>query len=352
MLSREHLFTEAPTVAEDLLDSVLLARIAHRYYMDGQTQEEIAREFALSRPRVQRLLARARREGVVEIRIKVPADLNLQLEQALRSTFGLTDAIVSPSRTDPVEQRAAVAQSAAEYLERQLSDGDIVAVSHGRDTGEIPRFFRPQRRLDCTFVSAMGGSPRSDAPTNPNEICRALAERCGGRAVSLYAPAYVESAEVRDRLMAQEAVADSMRLAVKADFALVGVGGVDPNCTMVRSGCLSTEEIMALRGQGAVGDVLGNYVDVQGRRIDAPHGDRLVALSVEELHDIDTVVAIVSESEKPPAILGILRTGVIDVLVVDAGNAQAVLDLARRVPIADRTPARSVEPDKEVAGQR
>ena len=28
----------------------LLARIAHRYYIDGRTQEEAAREFGLSRP--------------------------------------------------------------------------------------------------------------------------------------------------------------------------------------------------------------------------------------------------------------------------------------------------------------
>jgi DNA-binding transcriptional regulator LsrR (DeoR family) len=336
-------------VSEDPLDSVLLARIAHRYYIDGRTQEEIAREYALSRPRVQRLLAQAKRDGVVEIRIKVPPDLNLQLEQALRSTFDLKDAIVSASPPDPIERRAAVAQRAAEYLERRLSDGDIVAVGHGRDTGELPRSFRPERRLDCTFVSAMGGSPRSDAPTNPNEICRSLAERCGGRAVSLYAPAYVESAEVRDRLMAQEAIAETMGLAVKADLALVGIGGVDPDCTMVRSGCLSGEEIVSLRGRGAVGDVLGNYVDVHGRRIAAPHGDRLVALSLEELHRVDTVVAIASEAEKTAAILGILRTGVIDVLIVDESNAEAVLDLSRRG--AHRSIGRP-QPAEEVIGRR
>ena len=325
-------------MSEDPLDSVLLARIAHRYYVDGRTQEEVAHEFALSRPRVQRLLAQAKRDGIVEIRIKVPPDLNIQLEQALRSAFKLTEAIVSPARSNPIDQRAVVARSAAEYLERRLSDGDIVAVSHGRDTGEIPRFFRPRQRLDCTFVSAMGGSPRSNTPTNPNEICRSLAEGCGGTAVSLYAPAYVESAEVRDRLMQQEAIAETMRLAVTADLALVGIGDVDADCTMVRSGCLSAEEIVWLRGRGAVGDVLGNYVDLHGRRIPAPHGDRLVALSLDELQRIDTVVAIVSETEKTASILGILRTGVIDVLIVDEGNAQAVLALDRR------NAPRSIEP--------
>jgi DNA-binding transcriptional regulator LsrR (DeoR family) len=307
----------------------LLARIAHRYYVDDRTQAAIGREFGLSRPKVQRLLERARAVGLVEIRIQAPPGLDLDLERDLRAAFGLSDAVVAPERPDPGSQREAVARSAAQYLERRLQDGTIVAVSHGRDAGAIPRFFRPRRRLDCTFVSAMGGSPRADAPTNPNEICRALAERAGGRAESLYAPAYVESVEVRDRLLAQEAIAHTLRLARQASLALVGIGGTDDDCTLVRSGCLSPAEMARLREQGAVGDVLGNYVDLQGRSVAAPHRDRLVGLSVDELRRIGTVVAVASEAEKPRAILGVLRSGVIDVLVVDARNARTVLALAR-----------------------
>ena len=175
----------------------LLARIAHRYYADDRTQEEIASEFALSRPKVQRLLERARWSGVVDIRIEAPPWLHLDLEAALREAFRLSDVIVSPHADDPQQRRELVARSAARFLERRLREGVVVAVGHGRDTGAVPRFFRPARRLDCTFVSAMGGSPRVDTPTNPNEICRALAEKGGGRAECLYAPAYVESGEMR-----------------------------------------------------------------------------------------------------------------------------------------------------------
>ena len=323
-------------------DHELLARIAHRSYIDGQTQEEIAHEFGLSRPKVQRLLERARQSGIVDIHIEAPPGLNLDLESELVETFRLGDAIVSPGRADPAAQREAVARSAAKFLERRLVDGMVVAVSHGRDTGEVPRFFRPTRRLDVTFASAMGGSPRVDNPTNPNEICTSLADRCGGRAESLYAPAYVESADVRDRLLEQEAVAHTLSVAARADVALVGIGGTDDRCTMVRSGCLSIDEIGRLRDAGAVGDVLGNYVDARGTVIVAPHSQRLVALSMEDLLRIDIVVAVASESEKPLAILGVLRAGVIDVLIVDEGNARAVLELGRATPRDDAAP-RSIE---------
>jgi DNA-binding transcriptional regulator LsrR (DeoR family) len=307
----------------------LLARIARRSYVDGQTQEQIAREFGLSRQKVQRLLERARASGVVDIHIEAPPGVNLELEGELIAAFGLTDAIVTPDRPDPESRRTAVARSAARYLERRLRAGTIVAIGHGRDAGEVPRFFRTTRRLGCTFASAMGGSPRVDTPTNPNEIARALAEKAGGRAESLYAPAYVADAGMRDALLQQEAVAHTLAVARTASVALVGIGGTNDDCTMVRSGCLSLDEIARLREQGALGDVLGNYVDAHGAPIASPHHDRLIALSLDDLRPIGTVVAVASEAEKPLAILGVLRAGVIDVLIVDETNAHAVLALSR-----------------------
>ena len=309
-------------------DHELLARIAHRSYVDGRTQEVIATEFGLSRPKVQRLIERARSVGVVEIHIAAPPGLHLDLESRLIEVFDLADAIVSPHRADPTDQRGGVARTAAGYLGRRLQEGAVVAVSHGRTAGEVPRFLRPDRRLDCVFASAMGGSTLVDAPTNPNEIARALAERCGGRAESLYAPVYVDDAEMRDLLLAQDSVAPTLATAAAARFALVGVGGTDDACTMVRSGCLTPAEMAHLRDRGAVGDILGSYVDVGGRQIDGPHGNRLIALSIDDLRRIDNVIAVVSESDKTLAILGALRSGVIDVLIVDEDNARAVLRLA------------------------
>jgi len=307
----------------------LLARIARRSYVDGRTQQLIASEFGLSRQKVQRLLERARASGVVDVHIEAPPGVNLELEAELVRAFGLTDAIVTAELPDPESRRAAVARSAARYLERRLRAGSVVAVGHGRDAGEVPRFFRPGRRLDCVFASAMGGSPRVDTPTNPNEIARALADKAGGRAESLYAPAYVESGQMRDRLLEQEAVAHTLRVAAQASMALVGIGGTNDDCTMVRSGCLSPDEIIRLREQGAVGDMLGTYVDIRGRPVASPHRERLIALSLEQLHRIGTVIAVASEAEKPLAILGVLRAGVIGVLIVDETNARAALALSR-----------------------
>lgn len=320
----------ADDAGHDLHD--LLVRVASAYYLDELTQQSIGHEFGLSRQRVQRLLGRARREGVVEIRIHASPRLNLGLEARLKERFGLADATVTVAHDDPGPRREAVARAAATYLERRVRDGAVVAVGMGRNTGEIPRFFRPRRPIDGTFVSAIGGSPRVDAPTNPNEICRALAERCAGRAEALYAPAYVESREVRDRLLAQEAVAHSLEVARRAEVAVVGIGGTDDDATLVRSGCLSVEEVRRLRRAGAVGDVLGNYMGLDGGVIASDVDGRLIRLTLDDLRRIATVVGVVSEPHKALGVLAALRSGVLDVLIVDAANARAVLERAGTEP--------------------
>jgi DNA-binding transcriptional regulator LsrR (DeoR family) len=62
----------------------LLYRIAQAYYSDGQTQQEIARRFGLSRPKVSRLLQKARDTRVVHITLVPPsgglADLEREVE--------------------------------------------------------------------------------------------------------------------------------------------------------------------------------------------------------------------------------------------------------------------------------
>ena len=87
------------------------------------------------------------------------------------------------------------------------------------------------------------------------------------------------------------------------------------------------------KAAGAVGDVLGNYVDIEGHPLHSPETGRLVGLTLAELNSIGSVVAVVSEREKPMAILGVLRTRAVDVLVLDEDNARFLLECEPALPM-------------------
>lgn len=302
-----------------------LTRLSSLYYLEGKTQAKVAQELGISRQKVQRLLQQARELEIVKINIRTLPTVSLDLEKRLKAHFKLKNVVVAASPPGEMEHRQAVARAAASYLERHLSNGTVVAVGMGRNTGGIPDFFNPPRVIDCTFVSAMGGSPHVGESINPNTICQKLATNSGGRAMSLHAPAYVDSKRVRDILFAQEAVKPILTQSKRADKAIVGIGTPSDDSTLVRMDCLSVAEAHRLGASGAVGDVLGDYFDEEGRMINSDLQGRLVGLTLEDLRNIPEVIAAVSETGKSKAILGALRTGVIHTLITDSDNAMDVL---------------------------
>jgi DNA-binding transcriptional regulator LsrR (DeoR family) len=208
----------------------------------------------------------------------------------------------------------------------------------GRNVGTIPEQLTAASNRRCTFVSAIGGSPQVGASVNPNDICRRLAERLGGRVETLYAPAYAESAESRQALLRHGDVRETLSRAAGAAVAVVGIGDARGDSAVVQMGCFSTSEMAAMRRAGAVGDMLGFFYDLQGRPVVPSVGDRVVGLDAEQLRRIPKVVAVASESGKVRAVLGALRTGIVDSLVATveigsgvlaAGGASSVAEVSR-----------------------
>ena len=307
-----------------------MTRVASQYYLEGMTQEAVARSLRLSRPKVGRLLDRARMTGIVEITVNVHPAIGLQVEAAFVSEFGLEHALLVNDQTDETAQRASVARAAAVFLKRQLNDGDVVALGMGRNVGAVPDFIGAPQPRAAAFVSAIGGSPLVDSGVNPNEICRRLAEAFRGTAEMLYAPAYAETPDVRDAFIHHDAVRDGLERARTANIALIGIGSARDDSAVVKMGCFSVAEMRRLRDRGAVGDILGSFFDADGHAVVDGIGDRLVAIGRADLEAINCVVAICSERDKGDAILGALRSGMVNVLVTNLSTARTVLELSGR----------------------
>lgn len=306
----------------------LLSRVASLYYLEEKTQSEVAKELNLSRQKVQRLLKQARELGIVEIHVHTLPVLHVEQEARIKALFNLDDVIIAPAHPDENRCRASVARAAAAYLERQLAPDSVVAVGLGRNASEVANFFRPSQNIGCTFVSAMGGSPYLGESINPNEICGIFAANSGGVARPIYAPAYVESKRVRNVVLNQDAVRQSLQMAKTADLAVIGIGTTNDDSILIQAGCLSLAEAHRLREFNVVGELLGNFFNEDGLEVDSDIRERLIALSLKDLRQIDKVIAVASEKDKSRAILAALRSGVIRVLVADCDNAVAILRLA------------------------
>lgn len=305
----------------------MLTRVASLYYLEDATQAEIASRLGFSRAKVARLLRKARAERIVEIAIRTHPALSMELEAEFASRFHLSEALLVADQPHDEDQRTLVARAAAELLTRTLQHGSVVAVGMGRNVGAIPEQLTSPLRRSCTFVSAIGGSPQVGAGVNPNDVCRRLAERFHGRAVSLYAPAYAESKASRAALLRHADVRETIACARAAQTAVVGVGDARDDSAVVQMGCFSTAEMARMRRAGAVGDLLGFFFNERGAPIGQSIGSRVVGITPDDLRAIPRVIAVVSERGKTRATLGALRTGILDVLVTSVGVAQEMVAL-------------------------
>ena len=320
-----------------------LTQLAKLYYVDGMTQEDLAVRFSMSRIKVGRLLKQAVKEGVVEIKVRLrnPPEQTQAVEQALMDCFGIQRAIVSVDHKDLDSQRDLLAGLVAGYLDHTLSDNSIVAVGMGRNVSAVPGHVISTQRRRCSFVCAIGGSYRGGEAMNADHICRHLALRFGGDAITLYAPAMVADERARTDLLANDTVRQSLSRAQRADIALVGVGDILQDSNMVRMGWFTAEEITAVRKLGAVGDIMGyDFIDIHGRPANTPLAGRVIGLTLDDLRRIPNVIAMASEPTKVTGILGALRTGAINTLATTQSIAQMVLSLAQ---VTDTAAAAQVE---------
>lgn len=315
----------------DSKEGSLLTEIAIAYYEHELTQEDIAKKFNISRIKVGRLLKRARIEGVVEINVRYHPVFTSQLEQRLVEQFGIKRALIAIDENDEGKQRKQVAALVSAYLSNILKDGMTVAVGQGRNVAAVGEYIGNYPQKNCKFICGIGGVQRTGEPVDADHICRNLANNFRGSNETLYAPAYLENREFRDVFMKNGVIKETLDRARKADIAIVGIGDMNENSYMVQLGWFEPSEITEARiNQGVVGEIAGyGFFNIRGELTDTVMNNRVIGLSLEDLRKIPCVIGVASEATKSVAILGALRTGIIDVIATSANNVNTVLNLVK-----------------------
>ncbi len=304
----------------------LLTEVATRYYLRADSQVDIARDLGLDPSTVSRHLKRARDEGIVYVEIRPPRRLDVDLGRSLASRYGLARVIVAPGDPeDGVTDDQALAATAAGFIEGLLRNGMRLGISWGRTLADVLRQLRPGAVSDLSIAQLAGGVEDPSPGIQGHELVRRLAELYpGSRVHYLHAPAIVESEATGAALLGDRIVQAALEAARTSDLALVGIGQMDDDSTLVRGGHVNPADWARLRAAGAAGNVNTDFFDVRGRALDDLRR-RTIAITLDELRTIDTVVAVAAGLGKVRAIRGALATGAIDILVTDEATAAAVL---------------------------
>ena len=323
------------TVGQDELglETRLMLRAAQLYYRLHLTQDQVGERLGVSRFKVGRLLDRALRESAVRIEIVHPDIRLVELEDGLCSRFRLRSAVVVdvPPTASPADQevlaRERVAGAAAAQLTAMRPTGAI-GVSWGRTMLEVAAHLRPGWTAALEIVQLNGAMSRSARPTRAQEVVERFGLTSGASIQLMPAPAIVGTPELREALERDASVGEPLAAARSAQTAVFSMGVVGTESVHLASGFIGEADLAALAEAGAVGDVLGRFLSLDGR-IALPSLDRrTIGLPLEELAAKALNVGVAAGPGRGPIALAALRAGCINVMVTDEETATWVIDHA------------------------
>lgn len=311
-----------------ITDPELLAvRVAELYYDENKTQDEIGGLLKITRWKVGRLLAQAREQGIVRIEIVHPRARRLTVERQLRERFALGDAIVIPSGAGEGDLQSRVAQAAADYLTALRPVPRTLGVSWGRTLSEVAESLETGWATGVSVVQINGGVSLNRRAGTAATTASMIAQKAHGHATLLPSPAILERVETKQAIESDRTVAAVLDLAGRASAYLFSAGVANESSVLVDSGYLAPSDVAELVRKGAVGDVVGRYIDANGNTVDPGLDERTVGLGLDQLRQARMAIFVVAGEAKHDVARAIVTNGLCSVVVTDEATAAALLDL-------------------------
>lgn len=309
-------------------DHQFLYKIAKAYYLEGLTQQAIAKRFHISRPKVSRLIQRAREEKIVNITIVPPVGDQSDLENQLELFFGLDEAVVVPAghENDPFAITRELGPPAAEVLLRSLQGQETIGLAWGRSIFSVVEAMPMQSMSELTIVQMIGGLGLESSNEHSAELVRKAAQKLNARFRLLSAPGIIANHAVLQALKADPQIAETLAIASRADVAVVGLGVLNPESVLLKRGeILNKNDLNMLKSVGAVGDVILRFLDARGKALDLDINRRILGLSLAQLKKIPRVIGVAGGREKLAIVAAALKAKVLNTLVTDAETAKQLI---------------------------
>lgn len=312
-----------------------LIKVAELYYRDGLSQQEIAQKLHTSRTSISRALIQARNEGYVQIRIQYPEQSNLGLERELEEKYGLTEALIAVPAYDQASDQE-VAFQAVDYTLRVLKKNMVLGMTWGRAMhGFVEQLAQDERLRSLSFrnvkIVPFLGTPGVtqldswDATIYSNTLATKVGNLLHCASYNLSAPMYVDGGKEKELIEGIDEISKVLHMAETADMALIGIGSMQKDSSIIKAGIRTEEEYKELMQKGAVGEIVGRIYDKNGQTVDEDLQRKMIGISLDKIAKIPVRVGISYGKDKIEAIKGAIAGGLVNVLVTDVPTAELLL---------------------------
>ncbi len=299
-------------------------KVCWLYYMEGKTQEDISQALGLNRSKVLRILANARQNGTVQVNVTTEFSRCVELERAIEKKLGLERAIVVPNSSDAAKDIDGLGAALGHYVSNILEDNMTIGLSWGRTLSKCLAHIENQGQTGIKVISMLGGVTRVSGD-NPSEFAWRLADRLSAECLIMAAPVFAPDARTRDALLHHSGINDIVTASKSLDLAILGVGNISPHSTVAQYFVLDREDLSHLQAKGAVGELLCHFIDANGKIIDHPLNDRVLAIDPRDLATAKKIVLAAGGWEKYEVVSAALKLLTPHVLITDESIAERLI---------------------------
>ena len=313
-----------------------ISQVAHMYYNLNMLQSEIADKLFFSRSKVSRMLDKARELGVVEIKIRRIFDRAASVEENLKASFGLKEAIVITTYDENQDELFdTITDFAAAYVSNCIKGDCTVGITRGKTIIGLVNKLVKLNECNVRVAQLMGAAGDPNTSAESRELVNKVSQIYSGTSYYLNVPLYVDDLYAKEILLKDPVLQKTFQVMQQCDIVLTGLGGFNAETVNSLEAAnnwfeyLAEKHILELRNKGAVGSICAQFFDIDGKHIACEWNKKCIGMPFEHIKDSSLTIGIVSGPEKTMPLLGALRGRLLDVVVTDINTVLNVLEIQK-----------------------
>ena len=301
------------------------------YYLEGKTQSEIAKELYLSRPKVSRLLKKARELQIVDITINYQNDEFEQLQGEIRRAFGIPHVVITKTLSHMDDTLDEFGKAASKELTSHLHDDMTLGISWGQHIRRAARFMNRKHYNDLKIVELFGAVSYDMGDADMLSIGRSLSDKLDGKLYPLPSPIYINDDSAREAIMKTPLIKSTLDMIENCDLILTGIGSIDSKSMQTLwDNYVDSEMKNRVIKEGGIGFIMAHFFDNSGKFLDIDINDHVIGITTETIKS-KKIIGIASGEEKVRAIYAALSGKLLDTIVSDEETLRQVLNHYKHV---------------------
>jgi central glycolytic genes regulator len=244
------------------------------------------------------------------------------LAQEIKEALKVRDVLIVPGDTElDRETLKDIAKVAFEYIEQQIKDSNVIAVSGGYSVLAVAENSSKLKAKDITVVPARGGI-RADLERQANIVAAKLANNIGGSYHLLHLPDNI-SEDMLNNMISDPDISSVIEYIRRANIFLFGLSSLE---SISKKRNFTVEEMEMLKSLKVKAEAFGCYFDENGKIV---HKTGSIGIRPEDLKNIEIAMCIGGGASKAEPIILVNKGRSNSVIVTDEAAAHQILNILK-----------------------